>query len=100
VAFALQVLEFGAPIGFGAAIFATVAYAARGAMRMIVTGELRMVLRSAFTMRHVEVEDDGIDDGAPVEDLPTVVYCHCDGRVGLVAKLPSARTLQVAHHSF
>jgi hypothetical protein len=101
VAFALQVLEFGVPIGFGAAIFATAAYAARGAVRMVVTGELRVVLRSAFTMPHVQVEGDGIDDGAPPEDALTVVYCHRDGRVGLIATRRSAQcALQVAHHSF
>jgi hypothetical protein len=98
VAYALQLWDSGAPIAVGAAVFVVAVFAIRGALGMIVRGELGLVLRSAFTLPEIEVEGDGIDDGRASDSAASVIYCHRDGRVNLIARPPARVSLLVAQH--
>lgn len=87
----VETVELGVRFATGTAIVAALIFFARGALRMLMTGELRLLLRSASAMRGELAESDECCDGAVVDRSAKVVYCRSDGRAELAATCPLPR---------
>ena len=91
MALPFETLVLFARIAVGAAIVAAVILAARGALRMLLSGELRLLLRGVESMPSMFAEAEDSYDGPQNHPGMNIVYCRSDGRARLAVNRRSSR---------
>jgi len=79
VALPLETLMLIARIAAGAAIVAVAILVSRGGLRILLSGELPLILRGALTMPSILAESEDSYDGPQTQRAASIVYCRSDG---------------------
>ena len=91
MALPLETLVTIARIAVGAAIVAIAILASRGGLRMLLSGELSLLLRGALSMPDILAESQDSFDGPQSQNAASIVYCRIDGRARLAVNRPLRR---------
>jgi len=91
VALPLETLVTIVRFAVGAAIVAIAILASRGGLRMLLSGELPLLLRGALSMPGILAESEDSFDGPQTQRTASIVYCRSDGRARIAVDRPLLR---------